>query len=346
MLRPTLKANDFLVAESPAMRAVVSQVEAYADGEAPVVICGEHGTGRELVARVLHQRGPRTGGRFVSVRPTFEDVPHSAADDACERARRALRSASGGTLLVKDLSDLSRQSQRTLKRAIRDRKSPHEGAEVFDVHVVATGDLDLDRAVDASIVSREFYELFRARRIEVPPLRERLADLPALFERWLKHYAAEIGRTKQTVSTRAHDRMAAYPWPGNVGELKSIARRLVVRVTRAKIEAGDVDEILPKVATRVPLEDLAFEDMVKSKLEGLLARIDGYPVHDLYDKVLARVERPLFDLVLAHTGGNQLKAADILGLNRNTLRKKLADLGMDKKKKRTGREDRALDNAD
>jgi len=83
--------------------------------------------------------------------------------------------------------------------------------------------------------------------------------------------------------------------------------------------------------------------MVKAKLAGLLARIDGYPAHDLYEKVLARVERPLFDLVLAHTGGNQVKAAELLGLNRNTLRKKLADLGIEKKKK--GREDRALDEA-
>ena len=114
-----------------------------------------------------------------------------------------------------------------------------------------------------------------------------------------------------------------------------------MRVSRSRIEAGDVDEVLPVVATRVPLEDLAFEEMVKAKLAGLLARIDGYPVHDLYEKVLARVERPLFDLVLAHTGGNQLKAAEILGLNRNTLRKKLADLGG--KPGRKKREDRALD---
>ena len=340
MLRPSLKAKDFLIAESAAMRAVLLQVSAYADGEAPVLICGEHGTGRELVARVLHQRGPRTGSRFVAVRPSFEDVPGRVeTDDACDRARRALRSATGGTLLVKDLSDLSRPSQRTLKRAIRDRRS--DAAEVFDVHVVATGDLDVDRAVDAEIVSRDFYELFKARRIEVPPLRDRLDDLPALIERWIKHYALEIGRAKPSISSRAIQRLSGYPWPGNVAELKSIARRLVVRVTRAKIEAGDVDEVLPIVASRVPLEDLAFEEMVKSKLAGLLARIDGYPVHDLYEKVVARVERPLFDLVLAHTGGNQLKAAELLGLNRNTLRKKLADLGM--KKKRVGREDRALD---
>jgi two-component system nitrogen regulation response regulator GlnG len=350
MLRGSLKAKDFLVAESAAMRAVIAAVDEYADGEAPVLICGEHGTGRELVARVLHQHGPRTGARFIAVRPTFEDAPSSTRfepdaikDDACERARRALRSASGGTLLVKDVSDLSGPSQRTLKRAIRDRRATREGGEVFDVQVVATADLDLECAVDASIVSRELYELFRPRRIEVPPLRDRLDDLPVLLERWIKHYAAEVARIKPTVSSRAIARLAEYPWPGNVAELKSIARRLVVRVMRSKIEAGDVDEVLPTVATRVPLEDLAFEEMVKSKLAGLLARIDGYPIHDLYDKVVARVERPLFDLVLAHTGGNQLKAAEILGLNRNTLRKKLADLGVQQKKKRPGREDRALD---
>jgi len=345
MLRPDVRAHDFLVAESKAMRAVANQVAAYADGDAPVLICGEHGTGRELVARVLHQRGPRGRGRFVAVRPTFEgsDVPLVDGDDACERARRALRAAAGGTLLVKDVSDLSSPSQKTLKRAIRDRRSA--AADAPDVQVVATADVDVDHAVEAQIVSRELYDLFAARRIEVPPLRDRIDDLPTLFERWIRHYSAETGRTKPTVSTRAHERLSAYPWPGNVAELKSIARRLLVRVSRSRIEAGDVDEVLPVVATRVPLEDLAFEEMVKSKLAGLLARIDGYPVSDLYEKVVARVERPLFDLVLAHTGGNQVKAAEILGLNRNTLRKKLADLGMQKKKKSTGREDRALDEA-
>jgi len=260
VLRPSLNADDFLVAASPAMRAVIMAVERYADGDAPVLICGEHGTGRELVARVLHRRGPRCTSRFVAVRPTFEDAPTSPSPsaggrdgDACERARRALRAASGGTLLVKDVSDLSASSQRTLKRAIRDRRGEREGAEVFDVQVVATADLDLDRAVDAEIVSPELYQLFAERRIDVPPLRDRSEDLPELFERWIKHYAAEIGRSKPTISSRAFARLIAYPWPGNVAELKSIARRLVVRVTRAKLEAGDVDEVLPVVAERVPL---------------------------------------------------------------------------------------------
>jgi two-component system nitrogen regulation response regulator GlnG len=352
VLRKSLRARDFLVAESPAMKVVAAAVERFADADTPVVICGEHGTGRELVARVLHQRGPRKGGRFVAVRPTFEgsDVPQVAGDDACDRAKRALRAAAGGTLLVKDVSDLSAASQKTLRRAIRDRRGDREpSGEVHDVRVVATADPDLERAVDAAIVSRELYDTFVPGRIEVPPLRDRGDDLPILFERWVAHYGAEIGRGRITIASRAHARLASYPWPGNVGELKSIARRIVVRVPRARIEAGDLDEVLPVVASRVPLEDLAFEDMVKAKLAGLLARIDGYPVHDLHEKVIARVERPLFDLVLAHTGGNQLKAAEILGLNRNTLRKKLAELGMEqapagkKKPGRVPRADRALD---
>src|SRR5262249_60376777 len=121
MLRPTLKADDFLVAASPPMRAVVAAVERFADGDAPVLICGEHGTGRELVARVLHRRGPRCANRFVAVRPTFEDAPTSSTPggcgrdgDACERACRALRAASGGAALVKGGGDRCAGSARSL----------------------------------------------------------------------------------------------------------------------------------------------------------------------------------------------------------------------------------------
>jgi two-component system nitrogen regulation response regulator GlnG len=315
------RAEAFLVADSPAMRAVVDRVRAFADGGAPVVICGEHGTGRELVARVLHDNGPRRAGAFVAVRPTFEgaDVPRCDGDSSDARALRAIAAATGGTLLVKDLGDLSAAAQRTLRSAIDDAAT--------DVQIVATADPDLDRAVDARIVSRDLYDRFAARRIVVPPLRDRMADLPSLVERWIAHYAGEIGRTRPVISARAHARLARYPWPGNVGELKSIARRLVVRITAPRIEAEDVDAILPTIAARVPVEDLAFEDIVRAKISELLARVDGYPVRDLYDTVMASVEWPLFDLVLAHTGGNQVKAAEILGLNRNTLRKKLAERG-------------------
>jgi two-component system nitrogen regulation response regulator GlnG len=361
MLRRTAKARDFLVATSPAMRGVVEKVERWADADMPVLILGEHGTGRELIARVLHQSGPRRAARFVAVRPTFEssDVPVRGGpdgDDADDRAARALRAANGGTLLVKDVCDVPAPSQRTLKKAMRPRirkperdKDRDTSGEAYDVRVVGSADLDLESAVAARILSRDLYEQLADHTIEVPALRDRAADLPELAERWVAHYVAEVGRSKMSIAARAHARLAQYPWPGNVAELKSIARRLVARVTAARIEAGDVDEVLPVVAQRVPLDDMSFEDMVKAKLAGFLKRMDGYPVRDLYDKVLERVERPLFDLVLEHTGGNQLKAADILGVNRNTLRKKLEQLGLDtpakkrREKRSSEREDEALD---
>ena len=149
MISAAARAESFLVADSPAMRAVADQVRAFADGGAPVVICGEHGTGRELVARILHQAGPRRAAPFVAVRPTFEgaDVPRGDGGDGADaRAARALAAARGGTLLVKDITDLSAGSQRTLRAAI-------DGGAT-DVQVVATADPDLARAVDARIVAR------------------------------------------------------------------------------------------------------------------------------------------------------------------------------------------------
>ncbi len=353
MFKRTASPENYLVAESAAMRAVVAAVERHAAVDAPVLICGEHGTGRELVARVLHLHSPRRAGRFVAVRPTFEgpDVSISTDEAGEERCRRALRAAQGGTLLVKDVCDVPAAGQRTLRRAIRTPERAAESRrhdssnEVWDVRVVGSADLDLERAVQAKILSRDLYEQMVERRIDVPPLRDRGGDIPTLVERWVRHYADEVGRGKLTVSTRAHERLVKYPWPGNVAELKNIARRLVVNATSSRLEAGDVDAVLPTVAERVPLEDLSFEEMVKSKLAGFLERMDGYPVSDLYEKVLERVERPLFDLVLAKTGGNQVKAAEILGLNRNTLRKKLETLGVTRAPRRgkKGRDEQALD---
>lgn len=349
MFKKTASPENYLVAESPAMRAVVDAVERHAATDAPVLICGEHGTGRELVARVLHGKSPRRAGRFVAVRPTFEGPDVAIATDEAgeERCRRALRAAQGGTLLVKDVCDVPASGQRTLRRAIRtperEPRRHDSSTEVYDVRVVGSADLDLERAVHAKILSRDLYEQMVERRIDVPPLRDRGGDIPTLVERWVRHYADEVGRGKLTLSTRAHERLVKYPWPGNVAELKNIARRLVINADHTRLEAGDVDAVLPTVAERVPLEDLSFEEMVASKLAGFLERMDGYPVKDLYEKVLERVERPLFDLVLAKTGGNQVKAAEILGLNRNTLRKKLETHGLPRPRAKKGREDRALD---
>jgi two-component system, NtrC family, nitrogen regulation response regulator GlnG len=331
MARTAAKPKAILVAESPAMRQVVETVEALADSDAPALIVGEPGTGRELIARLLHFASARRAGEFVAVRA--EVAPEVLSYDPARcTSRTTLKAAAGGTLLIKDLCDLPRPSQRRLGRLLG--RAPGKGAdddssaEVYDVRVVGSCDYDLGRAVDADLFDRALYERLAARRVDVPALRDRGPDIAPLAVGFVRQYAKEMGRGRLSVSSRALERLTTYPWPGNVAELKGVARRLVLSARGGRIEAGDVDAVLPKVAERVPLEDMAFEDMVRSKLTAFFRRMEGYPLDGLYDRVIARVEKPLLDLVMEHTGGNQVRAAELLGVNRNTLRRKLTEHGI------------------
>ena len=307
------------------MRRVVDQVEELADNGAPVLILGEPGTGRELIARVLHFASPRRARRLLAVDAgtTADGLFRDAADAA---SNATLRAAHGGTLVIKNLCELPRAGQRRLLAVLR-------AEEEADVRFVGSSDPDLEAAVAAGVFRDDLHRLFHANRIEVPPLRDRAEDIPVLAAQLIREYGREIGRNKMTLSTRAHERLVKYPWPGNVAELKGTARRLVYRAAKTRIEAAEVDAVLPQVAERVPLEDMAFEQMVACKLAAFLRRMDGYPVDQLYADVIARVERPLLDLVMTSTGGNQVRAAEILGLNRATLRRKLDEHGMLERKR-------------
>lgn len=313
-----------LVAESAVMRTVVEQVEEAAASDEPVLIQGEVGTGRELVARVIHLGGARRDAPFVPIEAgaapaeLFADLDGGVTDAEFARAR-------GGTLLIKDLCELSRRAQRRLHAYLRDRPAEQAAAEP---RICATGDLDLEAAADAGVLNRALYDTLSARVIRVPALRERVDDIPSLAGAVIKYYARELGRGRINVSSRAYERLASYPWPGNVAELKIICRRLAIRARGGQISASDVDRAIPIIAERVPLETLPFEDLVRSKLSSFLRRLDGHAITDLYEQVFRRVEKPLFDLVLEHTGGNQVRAAEILGLNRNTLRRKLSEHGL------------------
>jgi two-component system nitrogen regulation response regulator GlnG len=331
-----------IVGESPEMAAVVEAIEECADADAPVLIEGERGTGRELVARAIHYAGPRRGADFVSVkaatipRPLIEQELYGH-DGAGTRRAGTLRRAVGGTLLLKDVGALPRGPQKQLAKVLRRRdhggghggsKDREDTSETLDIRVIAAADGDLTPAVDAEAFDRELYDRLGARRITIPPLRRRVADIPRLVEHFVRQTADEIGRGRVKLTAKAMDRFVHYPWPGNVAELKDVARRLVLKTRKSSVEAGDVAAVIPEVAERIPLEEMAFEEMVRAKLKSFLRRVEGYPLDNLYDDVIARVERPLFALIMDHTSGNQLRAAEILGLNRNTLRKKLSDLGL------------------
>ncbi|HEY7955805.1 MAG: sigma-54-dependent transcriptional regulator [Polyangia bacterium] len=315
-----LVLRDQLLGGSVAMRELRDRVQDAAHDDSPLLIEGERGTGRERVARLLHEIGPRKHGDFVRVDPDEEDEPPKVDDQ--------LARANGGTLLVKEIAHVGRGPQRKLLRAIK-RKPESRGREAtgafFDVRVVAATGVDLSRAVADELFDAELYERLGALRISLPPLRRRPEDIPDLLDHFGKNEAREVGVDRLTFGPRAIDKLTSYSWPGNVAELRDVVRRLCLRKRRGTVELGDIEAVLPPVLERVPVEQLSFEEMVRAKIRALLKRMEGYPMEDLYDEVISRVERPLIELVLERTGYNQLKAAEILGLNRNTLRKKIAE---------------------
>ena len=304
------------------MKELRERVQDAAHVDSPVLIEGERGTGRERVARLLHEIGPRREHDFVRVDPDEEDEPPRVDDQ--------LARANGGTLLVKEIAHVGRGPQRKLLRVIkrgfeggkRDREA--SGLHV-DVRVVAATGVDLSRAVADELFDAELYEKLGALRISIPPLRRRPEDVPVLLDHFGRNEAREVGVDRLAFCPRAMDKLTGYSWPGNVAELRDVVRRLCLRKRRGGVDLPDVEAVLPPVTERVPVEQLSFEEMVRAKIRALLHRMEGYPIEDLYDEVISRVERPLIELVLERTGYNQLKAAEILGLNRNTLRKKIVE---------------------
>lgn len=334
---PHLGTGNLLVAESAAMRGVVAALDDLAGSDEPVLFCGEPGSGRERMARVLHHAGGRRHGAMVMVAAHAASATLSA--DPC--AGSILASARGGTLLVRDIGDLPRSSQQRLGALLAGGSG---GMGPAGVRLVATGDVDMGRLVDRGMFEPALFARLRA--IQVPPLRERPEDIAPLATAFVRWYARALDRGAVTMTSRACARLGLYPWPGNVAELKGVCRRLVVEATTDRVDIGEVEAALPATTERIPLEDISFEDMVRGKLARFLRRMDGYAVQDLYEQVLARVERPLLELVMEHTGGNQVRAAEILGLNRNTLRRKLRERGLKASVRRIRNKSRQSSSAD
>jgi two-component system nitrogen regulation response regulator GlnG len=312
-----------LVCESAAMRELHATIDRIASDDEPALIAGEPGTGRELVARLIHERSARGKRPLVTLRADvdaseadFDDELERVSADGFARVRR-------GSLLFKDVGELTRAAQRRLAALLAD-----QARGGWTARILATADPGLDRVAEAGMWNRAVYARLSAWTVVVPPLRERLDDVAELADRFLRQYCRELGRTRVSLGGRALARLVGYAWPGNVAEHKHVVRRLAIGVRARVATDGDVDAVLPAVLARVPVEQLSLEEMVRARLIDFLRRVEGYAVTGVHDDIMGQVERPLIALVLDHAGGNQVRAAEILGLTRNTLRKKLADHGL------------------
>lgn len=319
-----------LVGRSAAMQEVYRILSRVAGSDLTVLIQGESGVGKALVARSVHDFSRRRTEPFVrlglaSLEPAELDVAMHGRDDS----GGMLTAVRGGTLLLDGLADCSLATQARLARLLSD------GASLGNVRIVATADRDLKAMVAHGLFREDLFYRLNVVTIEVPPLRDRRDDIPDLARTFLSR-AVGRGLPERMLDKSAADVLAGWSWPGNVRELENLVSRLAALHPDAVIDADAVRSELSREVRPEPVsvgieESDDLETVARSALRGVFVRLrsESGGMHDLYETVLAAFERPLFELTLAETRGNQIKAAEILGLNRNTLRKRLQSLDID-----------------
>jgi len=325
--------GDRLVGSSPEMLEVFKTIGRVARTDVPVLITGESGTGKELVARAIHQASPRTDAPFVAVNAAAipRDLLESelfghergAFTGAVEARPGRFREAHGGTLFLDEIGDMPPELQAKLLRVLQSGEVLSVGGrrpEHLDVRILAATHRNLDTAIrDGSFREDLLYRL-RVVPIHIPPLRERPTDIPTLVHHFVAHYADELASGTVDMPDRTIDRLAQYEWPGNVRELENAIKRALV-LTTTELLTPDAFDFL-RADARGADESTLEQRMVR---EARIALEEPNP-RDLHRLLLSRIEKPLIETVLEHTGGNQLRAAALLGINRNTLRKKLTEL--------------------
>ncbi|HEX4199330.1 MAG TPA: sigma 54-interacting transcriptional regulator, partial [Caulobacteraceae bacterium] len=293
------------------------------------------GTGKELVARALHDMGRRRDGRFVVInlaatpRERVETELFGKADGDYGK----LVEADGGTLFLDEIGDMPLDAQTRLLRVI-DGSEPALNPKTNrrpNVRIIAATNRDLRGLIQQGLFREDLFFRLNVAPIRLPPLRDRAEDIPDLARAFLLRANRE-GLPAKTIDAAALDRLKLHRWPGNVRELENLIRRVCALYGEDLITARIVER---EVADQQPQADgqqgpETLSQLVERKLAAYFAdEPDGLPPPGLYDRVLEEVERPLIQLTLAATRGNQLRAAEILGLNRNTLRKKIQDLGVE-----------------
>ncbi len=331
-----------LIGRSPPMQEVYRTLARLVDTTLNVLISGEIGTGKELAARALHDLGPRRDAPFVAVHISGASVERVEAEllgPSMDRTGRLVE-ADGGTLFFDHVHDLSADAQGRLLRIMDGTErpiSPKTGRPT-DIRIVAATSQDLRALASQGRFREDLLLRLNVAPLRMPPLRERLDDVPDLARAFL-HRANRDGLPAKSLDDTALARLQRYSWPGNVRELENLMRRLAALYTEDPITARLIDRELQEeprpVAVTTSDAPTSLEDLVERNLASLFAGApEVLPPIGLYDRALESLERPLIRLTLGATRGNQIKAAEVLGINRNTLRKKIEDLGVEVSRRR------------
>jgi two-component system nitrogen regulation response regulator GlnG len=324
-------SGDRLVGKSAELLEIFKTIGRVARSEVSVLITGESGTGKELVARAIHAASPRGGAPFVAVntaaipRELLESElfghERGAFTGAVAARPGRFREASGGTLFLDEIGDMSPDLQAKILRVLQDSEvTPVGGSSpiVTDVRIVAATHRDLDQAVREERFREDLLYRLRVVPVHMPALRERKDDVRVLAEHFVARYSEELTDGRHLLADTALVLLEAHDWPGNVRELENAIKRALVLSTSELLTRRDFSFL----AARPDGKELSasLEKLVAEEAEAALSAGGG----EVYREVMERVERPLIESVLLRTEGNQIRAAALLGINRNTLRKKIA----------------------
>ena len=341
-----------LIGRSPAMQEVYRVIARVVSNDLTVLVSGESGTGKELVARAIHDLGGRRAAPFVAI--NMAAIPRElieaelfghergAFTGAAQRTAGRFEQAAGGTLFLDEIGDMPIEAQTRLLRVLQSGEfTTVGGARTIraDVRIVAATNRELQQAVANGGFREDLFYRLNVVPITLPALRERRGDIAMLARHFLDR-AADAGLPRKTLDDEAIAVLEQHDWPGNVRQLENMMRRLAALSRDDRISAGEVAAMLGEGAAGASIaQDVALDAAVRAYIERI-ARLEPQALDDgtLYDRLLAEVERPLIEAMLGRHGGNQLRAARAIGLNRNTLRKRLDTLGIDPAIRPPGRE--------
>ena len=332
-----------LIGRSPAMQEIYRILARLMGTDLTVMIAGESGTGKELVARALHNYGKRRNANFVAV--NMAAIPRELIESelfghekgaftgAVSRSQGRFEQAQGGTLFLDEIGDMPLEAQTRLLRVLQEGEYTSVGGRTpikANVRIVAATHRDLRQLIRQGQFREDLFYRLNVVPIRLPPLRERVQDIPALARHFLSAAAAE-GLPLKSLTVESIDRLKEHRWPGNVRELENVIRRIAALYSQEVIDISVVEQELADVSVALPPSDIPANEGMGQSVERHLreyfaAHKDALPANGLYDRVLREIERPLINLTLAATRGNQIKASQLLGLNRNTLRKKIREL--------------------
>ena len=322
--------NARMIGKSREIGQIYKSIAKVAPANLPVLIEGESGTGKELIAKLIHEFSPRKDAPFVAVNcaaipkelmeSEFFGHVKGSFTGAYENREGKISLAEGGTLFLDELGELSTELQGKLLRVLQDGFYQPVGspkARTGDFRLISATNKNLSALCERGIFREDLFYRVSVFKITSPPLRERRSDIISLFDFFMNKYSAEMGVPPKELTPEAAQKLCLYDWPGNVRELENFTRSLLINCKGAFISP---EEISPGVAqTRQKSDAPTLDDLINGEI------ISG---KNIYENVISKVEEKLISRVLTLNRGNQLKTADQLGINRNTLRKKIDKLGL------------------